>query len=161
MSPPKNLKKILPLVIFAVFYLWSLYESKQVATSDARPQKQQNEPYIVSLRDADLVLAEAFKNHQSDIQVMGHGTVDRVLPDDNEGSRHQRFILKLDSGQTLVVAHNIDVAAKIEELSVGDRVDFYGEYEWNSQGGVLHWTHRASDGNHPGGWLKHDGRRYE
>jgi hypothetical protein len=124
-------------------------------TSEAPPKN------VVSLRDADLVLAEAFENRQSDVQVMGHGTVDRVLPDDNKGSRHQRFILKLDSGQTVMVAHNIDVAVKIDTLGVGDRIEFYGEYEWNQQGGVLHWTHRASHGNHPGGWLKHDGRRYE
>ncbi|MDC0262002.1 DUF3465 domain-containing protein [Planctomycetaceae bacterium] len=126
------------------------------------PQRSEAPPKnVVSLGDADLVLSEAFENHQSDVQVMGHGTVDRVLPDDNKGSRHQRFILKLDSGQTVMVAHNIDVAAKIKTLQAGDRVVFYAEYEWNAQGGVLHWTHRASHGNHPGGWLKHDGQRYE
>ena len=36
-----------------------------------------------------------------------------TLPDDNKGTRHQRFILKLSSGQTLLVAHNIDLADKI------------------------------------------------
>ncbi|MBD3675847.1 MAG: DUF3465 domain-containing protein [Planctomycetaceae bacterium] len=116
---------------------------------------------VVSFRDADDVLAKAFENRQSDLQVMGHGTVTKKLPDDNQGSRHQRFILKLDSGQTILVAHNIDVAARIDSLKVGDRIDFYGEYEWNAEGGVLHWTHHATSGNHPDGWLKHDGQIYE
>ncbi|MCJ7592821.1 MAG: DUF3465 domain-containing protein [Woeseiaceae bacterium] len=34
---------------------------------------------------------------QAGQQVSGTGTVSRILPDDNEGSRHQRFILRLGS----------------------------------------------------------------
>lgn len=132
-----------------------LFDEAVPPASDPPPRN------VVSFRDADVVLADAFENRQSDVQAMGHGIVTRLLPDDNKGSRHQRFILELDSGQTLLVAHNIDVAARIDSLEVGDRIDFNGEYEWNREGGVLHWTHRTSSGNHPGGWLKHDGRRYE
>ena len=81
----------------------------------------------------DHQLKNAYENHQSDIQVQGSGTVIRLLPDDNEGSRHQKFILKLDSKQTLLVAHNIDLAPRVLNLKVGDRVQFYGEYEWNKK----------------------------
>ena len=83
------------------------------------------------------------------------------MPDDNYGSRHQRFILKLNSGQTLVVAHNIDLAPKLHSLKESDVVTFNGEYEWNSKGGVLHWTHRDPKGRHVAGWLKHNGRMYQ
>ena len=76
----------------------------------------------------------------------GSGTVLRVLADDNSGSRHQRFILRLDSGQTVMVAHNIDLAPRIASLRAGDRVGFSGEYEWNAQGGVIHWTHHDPAG---------------
>ena len=37
----------------------------------------------------DYKLGQAYENHQSDIQVRGSGTVIRLLPDDNKGSRHQ------------------------------------------------------------------------
>ncbi|MEX0964532.1 MAG: DUF3465 domain-containing protein [Pseudohongiellaceae bacterium] len=85
----------------------------------------------------------------------------RVLSDDNAGSRHQRFILRLASGQTLLVAHNIDLAPRIDGIAVNDRVDFYGEYEWNSQGGVVHWTHNDPAGRHTNGWLRSKGRSYQ
>ena len=85
----------------------------------------------------------------------------RLLPDDNKGSRHQKFIIALASGQTLLVAHNIDVAPRIPSLRTGDRVQFAGEYEWNDKGGVIHWTHRTASGPHPGGWLKHKGQTYQ
>lgn len=93
-------------------------------------------------------------------QVQGAGVVTRLLSDDNKGSRHQRFILRLSSGQTLLVAHNIDLAPRIPGLQVGDTVEYSGEYVWNPKGGVVHWTHRDPDGRHAGGWLKHGGRVY-
>ena len=85
----------------------------------------------------------------------------RVLPDDNSGSRHQRFILRLDSGQTVLVAHNIDLAPRLDLLKEGDTVSFSGEYEWNEKGGVIHWTHRDPNGNHAAGWLKYNGQIYQ
>ena len=109
----------------------------------------------------DKSINRAFQNRQSNIQVQGRGSVIRVLADDTDGSRHQKFIVKLSSGQTLLVAHNIDLAPRIELLKKGDTVDFYGEYEWNSKGGVIHWTHKDPRGNHVAGWLKHNGAIYQ
>ena len=94
-------------------------------------------------------------------QAQGSGTVTRVLPDDNDGSRHQRFILQLASGRTLLVADNIDLAPRVAGIRPGDKVDFYGEFESNPQGGVIHWTHHDPNGQHVGGWLKHKGRTYQ
>ncbi|EPZ5839237.1 DUF3465 domain-containing protein, partial [Vibrio cholerae] len=89
--------------------------------------------FSVSLYANDAVLQQAYQSQQSDLQVQGLGQVSKVLPDDNDGSRHQKFILKLNSGQTLLVAHNIDLAPRIPNLKVGDSVEFYGEYEWNKK----------------------------
>ncbi len=111
--------------------------------------------------EAEAILARAFDRQQSNLQVRAQGVVRKVLPDDNQGSRHQRFLLELSSGQTLLIAHNIDLAPRIESLREGDTVIFHGEYEWNNKGGVIHWTHRDPQGRHPDGWLEHDGRRYQ
>ncbi len=106
-------------------------------------------------------IASAYASQSSDIQVSSYGTVIKLLPDDNKGSRHQRFILKLANNQTILIAHNIDLAPKILSLRKGDTVEFNGEYEWNKKGGVVHWTHHDPAGRHQGGWLKHNGSVYE
>ncbi len=105
--------------------------------------------------------AEYDSRLQDGRQARGSGTVVRILPDDNDGSRHQRFILELASGRTLLIAHNIDLAPRIASLRTGDTVEFYGVFETNDRGGVIHWTHHDPQGRHEGGWLLHEGRRYE
>ena len=109
----------------------------------------------------DNAIGRAFASRTSDIQVEGEGTVMRVLPDDLDGHRHQRFIVQLASGQTLLVAHNIDIAPRINGLAAGDSVSFNGEYVWNEKGGVIHWTHHDPQGRHVAGWIKHNGKRYQ
>ncbi len=109
----------------------------------------------------DSILADAYSQRLSDVQIQGGGTVFRLLSDDNKGSRHQRFLIKLESRQTILVAHNIDLAPKIMSLRKGDYVEFYGEYEWNSKGGVIHWTHLDPNNRHVHGWLKHNEVTYQ
>ena len=115
----------------------------------------------ISDSSTDDLLNNLYKRRLSNVQVKGEGIVNRLLSDDNEGSRHQRFILKLSSGQTLLIAHNIDLAPRINGLYRGDSVIFFGEYEWNSKGGVIHWTHHDPDNIHAHGWLEHHGKKYQ
>ena len=111
--------------------------------------------------DGAELIAQAIAEQRSDVQVSGSGKVHRTLPDDTQGSRHQRFIMKLSNGQTVLVAHNIDLAPRIPRLQRGDTVGFSGEYEYNAQGGVIHWTHHDPAGRHADGWLEHNGQRYQ
>lgn len=119
------------------------------------------EPAAPVVTGSDEVLATAYEDRHSGLQVTGSGTVARILADDSDGGRHQRFILELDSGQTLLIAHNIDVAPRIPTLAVGDRVQFNGVYEWNDEGGAIHWTHHDPAGVHVTGWLEHNGTVYQ
>jgi Protein of unknown function (DUF3465) len=142
---------MLPLTLaFALLWVSFLGGPPQSARAQSRPTSE-----------SDRVLGRAFEQHTSSLQVEGRGVVRRILPDDNDGSRHQRFILELGSGQTLLVAHNVDIAPRINGVRKGDRVAFRGEYEWNEEGGVVHWTHHDPGGRHPGGWLKHKGKTYQ
>ena len=56
------------------------------------------------------------------------GFVRRLLSDDNDGSRHQRFILDISDRRTILVAHNIDLAERAP-VGMGDRVRVRGMYE--------------------------------
>lgn len=94
-------------------------------------------------------------------QVRIEGRVIRMLADDRDGSPHQRFIIATDAGATLLIAHNLDLAPRLDGLSVGERVIVAGEYEWNDRGGMVHWTHDDPQGRHPAGYIEWRGRRYQ
>ncbi len=100
------------------------------------------------------------RDGRSGEMMQASATVTKTLPDDNDGSRHQRFIVRLASGRTLLIAHNIDLAKRVP-LDEGDEVQFRGQYETNERDGVIHWTHHDPAGRHPGGWIVHNGRKYE
>lgn len=146
------MKKFLILIVVGVLFYGFEYAQEagiSVPGLDSNGQGSSNSVEI------------AYNKQQSDVQLQGQGTVSRILPDDNDGSRHQRFILRLDTGQSLLIAHNIDLAPRLRELHKGDTVEFYGEYEWNSKGGVIHWTHNDPNRRHIDGWLKHRGKTYQ
>lgn len=86
--------------------------------------------------------------------VTGRGRVIRILPDDLDPPRHQRFILADDAGRTLLVAHNIDLSSRLAGLAKGDVVSFRGEYRSNDAGGVIHLTHPDPNGRKTAGWVK-------
>ena len=140
----------------ALLLLAALWFGRQPA-----PPTQEDAPAPVVQPDAgNAVIADAYTRRLRDVPVEAEGRVVNVLPDDLDGSRHQRFLLDTGAGHTVLVAHNIDLAPRIDGLRLGDSVGFKGEYVWNAKGGVVHWTHRDPDGRHPGGWLLHQGRRY-
>lgn len=143
------MKRLIPvLLVFAAVYLYQHFDE-----SAGRSYQESSRP------GANVAATSAtFRDGQ---QASGSGTVIRILSDDNDGSRHQRFILRLPGGRTLLIAHNIDLAPRINGIREGDTVEFHGEYATNSKGGVIHWTHHDPQGRHPAGWLQHQGRTYQ
>lgn len=140
---------------------WQLYggsgESQGPAPRDAAVQQNAR---TIARAGADEA-REAFEQQARSRQLLVRGRVQRTLSDDRDGSPHQRFILVTNSGQSLLVAHNIDLAPRLEGLSAGDEVSVYGEYEWNPQGGLMHWTHDDPQGSHVTGYIEWRGRRYQ
>lgn len=144
-----KMKKILLLVVAAVL-IYGYFQDQDFSLSESASSTANNG-----------AIQNAYTNKQSDVQVKGEGTVMKVLSDDLDGSRHQRFLLKLNSSHTLLISHNIDLAPRIDHLRAGDAVEFFGVYEWNSKGGVVHWTHHDPGDRHVAGWIKHQGRTYQ
>jgi len=105
-------------------------------------------------------IASAFAQRQSNLMVEFKARVQRVLKDDKQGTPHQRFIVELDNGHTLLISHNLELASRIP-LEPWDPIWIRGEYEWNEQGGVVHWTHRDPGMGLKHGWIEHKGQRYQ
>ncbi|MDR7015259.1 DUF3465 domain-containing protein [Acinetobacter sp. 3657] len=142
---------VIALLIFAYVGLELKQNSTQFETSSSVEQRVDDQAKIM----------QAYQQQRSKLQVRSQGIVKAILPDDNDGSRHQRMILELDNGLTVLIAHNIDLAPRIEGLQKGEMVEFYGVYEYNNKGGVIHWTHHDPRRKHIDGWLKYKGRMYQ
>ena len=142
---------------FTILLLATLYLLRWRSGAPGRDAGPIAAPALPPLAGA---VAEAFRTHRSNVEVETGGRVLRVLPDDHEGSRHQRFLVRVAGGISLLVAHNIDLAPRVP-VAPGDSVELRGEYEWNDRGGVIHWTHHDPDGRREGGWIRHGGRLYQ
>lgn len=140
------LKKISIFILLLLFVIINYYKNETAA-----PQ-----------HDSDVSQLEtAFALQQSDVQVAGSGQVLKLLADDLKGSKHQKFIVKISDSHTVLISHNIDLAPRINNLSKGDKISFYGEYVYNNRGGLIHWTHHDPQKRHVDGWLKHNGKIYQ
>jgi hypothetical protein len=151
-----NLKKIAAVAVIILAAAQWLYRQSSAPTSIERPA----EPSSSAGRTNDEA-ASAFADRARGRQITVQGRVERLLADDREGSRHQRFIVRTESGVSLLVAHNIDLAPRIDALREGESLRLNGEYEWSERGGVLHWTHHDPGGHHVAGYIERDGKRYQ
>ena len=108
---------------------------------------------------ADNSLRDAFARQARNVPVEITAVVTKLIKDDREGLQHQRFLISA-AGLTILVAHNTDLAPRVP-VRVGDTIRIRGEYVWNEQGGVLHWTHRDPRGRHAAGFIDVRGQRIQ
>ena len=112
---------------------------------------------------ADNTAAQrAFQRHSDGVELTITGTVERVLSDQTGPSGpHERFIVRLaDVSMTVLIEHNLSIAPRVP-LAVGEAVVVHGEYIWNDQGGLVHFTHHDPDRSHEGGYVLYAGKRYD
>ena len=158
-----NKNAIIVILLIALSVSWAYFFGFNQGKKEQSPQKQST--FIASptpqanTQNSDI--EQLFKQQKNDVFVTGKGVVKKVLADDNDGSRHQRFILELPNGQTLLFAHNIDLAERLPNLQVGDEVSFAGDYVYNNKGGTIHWTHKDPHGQHKDGYLMYQGKIYQ
>lgn len=165
--------KAWPLILLGIVVFQLYYSSQQEEGNGSTPSITQDAPIDDSpfqnpsddasarrYAEGERQVLHAFAAHKSEVVVEIEGRVVRLLADDLEGSRHQKFILELSGGHTVLVSHNIDLAHRIDALRAGDTVQVRGQYEWNDRGGVVHWTHHDPRNRRPGGWIRHKGNEY-
>jgi len=130
-----------------------------VSTSSSTASNQRS-PFVDNRADILAKIKKSAQNQTSGWWMSAEGTVIKNLKDDTKGHQHQKFLLKLSSDITLLVAHNIDLAPRAP-IRQGDRIKIRGRYEWNNRGGVLHWTHHDPKGRKKGGWIYHNNKFYK
>lgn len=109
----------------------------------------------------DAAVVSDFQNHRSQLEVTADGTVIRLFPDRTGSSgTHEQFIIRLrDKDVTVEIEHNISIGARVP-VAVGDQVVVHGEYIWNAQGGLIHFTHHDPEGTHESGYIIDKGKTY-
>lgn len=138
---PRTATQLLTVIVLLGLLAWQYYQQP-----DGGPAAVSDTPA------GENAVQAAFEARRSGVWMETGGRVTRLLSDDNDGSRHQRFILDAGGGHTVMVAHNIDLAERIS-VRVGDTLSLRGRYEWNERGGVIHWTHHDPQGHEQGGWI--------
>ena len=110
----------------------------------------------------NTAVERAFAERRSTVEVTAQGVVTSVLTDDSGPSGvHQRFIIRLaGSTQTVLVDNNITIGQRAPVIR-GTEVLVHGEYVWNDQGGLIHFTHHDPAHTHEGGWIELSGVRYQ
>lgn len=110
----------------------------------------------------DLIMI-AFENKRSSLPVKGCGEVTSILPEYDAVSHYQRFMVQLDdidSKHSVMIRHTTQLAAKVTDLTLGDEVFFYGEYDYTPEGGIIRRTHTDPTTKYQHGWIEKNGQRY-
>lgn len=170
-SVPAKISGVLLLLLVVGWRVWpsspASSTSSETTTTEQHPSIPETTPTRIpsgaspsSARDGADRIARAFRDRASGEMIHATGKVKKVLPDDNDGDRHQKSIVTLTNSHTILIVHNIDLAPRVPWRS-GDTIEFYGEYEWSEEGGVMHWTHHDPARRHEDGWIKHNAKVYK
>lgn len=157
MAQSKN-KSISILILAILAVIFYLIEGKFDDTGESLPDDTRNPR--TSHSDSDKTLKSYYDKKVSGKMITVSAAVDKVLSDDLHPPRHQRFVIRLSNGLTVLVAHNIDLAPRVQNIQTGEQVKITGQYEWNAKGGVIHWTHHDPKGHRDGGQISYKGKVY-
>src|SRR5439155_33602 len=120
--------------------------------SAARPPAPEREPSLPAATSRTTRYGSRTGTSRA-VGAPAQGTVTRLLADDTGPSgTHQRFIMQVSgSSQTLLIDNNVDIGKRVP-VATGDGVTIHGEYVWNDQGGLVHFTHHDPVHTHEDGW---------
>jgi len=83
----------------------------------------------------------------------------KLLPDDNSGLKHQKWVVRLSNGKLMQAVYNTDMCPYVP-LQVGDVVAMGGMFLWTGNSGMIHWLHHDPRGNRPDGYVMVNGKYY-
>jgi hypothetical protein len=101
---------------------------------------------------------EAWRTGRSNVEVTAEGSIASMLGTvTGPSGAHEGFSLHLRGasghGLTVRVEDNVDLTGRVP-LSAGEDVEVRGEYVYDANGGIIHYTHRDPSGRHAAGFVR-------
>jgi len=142
----RKIRRIVFMVVVAALASGINYYNNLNSTNDVSISQIDTKKFTAKQqKQAISKIRKAQHNTNAQFWVGFNGKIVQILKDDNNGSRHQKFLISPTKDITLLIAHNIDLASRVP-LIKGDFISLFGRYEWNDKGGVMHWTHHDPKG---------------
>ncbi|WP_374035172.1 DUF3465 domain-containing protein [Bdellovibrio bacteriovorus] len=154
------------IYLFAFIVVFAHVETVEAKRRNNREQSwdsdvRQSEPSASldeTASDSDLVRAVNDRRREDFVEG-GSLTVVKVLPDDNSGLEHQKWVVRLSNGELMQAVYNLDMCPRVP-LKVGDVIAMGGQFIWTNKGGLLHWLHHDPRGRRPDGYVYVNGQYY-
>jgi hypothetical protein len=143
--------------IFILTLLGALSACAQNQLPENLYTSQSNDRQTSNLAYEDKEAIRAQLDHAIKREITVTAPVKKLLRDDVEGLPHQRFLILLSNGTTILIAHDLKYAPAVP-IKQGDVLCIHGEYIWNKLGGLIHWTHHSDTAKHESGWIDFNGR---
>jgi hypothetical protein len=105
-------------------------------------------------------LIESFQQGRTGIWVSAEAPVAQVVGDEELRGTFQRFTIRPSDDFVVTVRHSLDDSERVP-VERGDVVRAQGFYEWDARGGFISRTHADPDQPGGGGWIEHEGTRYD
>jgi hypothetical protein len=137
------------VVAFVAAVLLSLSATQSEARRAGGTQAKTNDHVIEAIQNQSRV-------HFLEIH---NAVVKELLPDDNRGRRHQKWIVEIEDGSQILAVYNIDLAPRVP-MNVGDLMTLGGEFIYDNGGGLIHWLHADPRNRRPDGYVEINGQRY-
>ncbi|MGY6587688.1 MAG: DUF3465 domain-containing protein [Wenzhouxiangella sp.] len=102
-------------------------------------------------------LVDAFADGRTGVWLSGHGTVVQAF---SPSGGSQRFLVRIQENFSVMVRHNIGENGAVP-AERGDTIQFQGRYEFHGGGGEILLTHADTAQPGGGGWIIHNGVRYD
>ena len=164
-------KAFIATIAFSCVFSWNIAEAKTQGRQEQKQKQNQRQqeveettsfekPSFVDEKASDNDIIRAVNDRRRVNYVEGGSmTVTRVLPDDDDGRKHQKWMVRLSNGKTLQAVYNSDMCPEVP-IKVGDVIAMGGMFLWTNSGPMLHWLHHDPRANRPDGYVYVNGNYY-
>ncbi|RYZ84614.1 MAG: DUF3465 domain-containing protein [Proteobacteria bacterium] len=108
--------------------------------------------------DSQIVAAVEARRRTNFVEGGGM-VVTELLPDDNNGLKHQKWMVRLSNGAQMQAVYNSDMCPRVP-IKVGDIVSMGGQFIYSNEGPMLHWLHYDPRRERPDGYVEINGTSY-